>query len=95
MAVEVAIRVNERLLSVSAAPEMPLLYVLSDELQLNGLRFERGLAQCCSCSVLIDDVETRSCVTPLYLRLGTGRSPPRRVCRPGTLADANCRSRRR
>ena len=61
----VAIRVNERLWTVKAAPDTPLLYVLSGELELNGPRFGCGLAQCGSCSVLIDGVETRSCVTPL------------------------------
>ena len=65
MANRVGIRVNERLWTVNAAPDTPLLYVLSDELQLNGPRFGCGLAQCGSCSVLIDGVETRSCVTPL------------------------------
>lgn len=65
MADGIAIRVNERLLRVTAAPDTPLLYVLSDELQLKGPRFGCGLAQCGSCSVLIDDVEARSCVTPL------------------------------
>jgi aerobic-type carbon monoxide dehydrogenase small subunit (CoxS/CutS family) len=65
MADRIAIRVNDRLFNVMAAPDTPLLYVLSDELQLNGPRFGCGLAQCGSCSVLIDDVETRSCVTPV------------------------------
>ncbi len=65
MANGVGIRVNERLWTVSAAPDTPLLYVLSGELRLNGPRFGCGLAQCGSCSVLIDGVETRSCVTPL------------------------------
>jgi aerobic-type carbon monoxide dehydrogenase small subunit (CoxS/CutS family) len=57
--------VNERPWTVDAAPETPLLYVLSNELQLKGPRFGCGLAQCGSCSVLVDGVETRSCVTPL------------------------------
>ena len=61
----IGIRVNERLFTVTAAPDTPLLYVLSGELELNGPRFGCGLAQCGSCSVLIDGVETRSCVTPL------------------------------
>ena len=65
MANGVGIRVNERLWTVNAAPDTPLLYVLSGELQLQGPRFGCGLAQCGSCSVLIDGVETRSCVTPL------------------------------
>lgn len=65
MATGVRIRVNERMWTVNAAQDTPLLYVLSGELQLNGPRFGCGLAQCGSCSVLIDGVETRSCVTPL------------------------------
>src|ERR1700687_1960804 len=65
MAKGVGIRVNERLWTVNVAADTPLLYVLSGELHLNGPRFGCGLAQCGSCSVLIDGVETRSCVTPL------------------------------
>src|SRR6516165_219051 len=65
MAYGVRIRVNERSWTVDAAPDTPLLYVLSGELQLNGPRFGCGLAQCGSCSVLVDGVETRSCVTPV------------------------------
>jgi aerobic-type carbon monoxide dehydrogenase small subunit (CoxS/CutS family) len=57
--------VNERMQNVDVAPETPLLYVLSNELGLQGPRFGCGLAQCGSCSVLLDGVEIRSCVTPL------------------------------
>lgn len=59
------IRVNDARRTVEAAPDTPLLYVLAGELGLRGPRFGCGLAQCGSCSVLIDGVETRSCVTPL------------------------------
>ena len=48
-----------------AAPDTPLLYVLTNEASLQGPRFGCGLAQCGSCSVLVDGDETRSCVTPL------------------------------
>jgi len=57
--------VNQRVETVDAAPDTPLLYVLSNNLELQGPRFGCGLAQCGSCSVLVDGVETRSCVTPL------------------------------
>ena len=57
--------VNRRLVEVDAAPDTPLLYVLMNDLELQGPRFGCGLAQCGSCSVLVDGVETRSCVTPL------------------------------
>src|SRR5499427_4047593 len=59
------IKVNEKSWTVDVAADMPLLYVLTNDLQLNGPRFGCGLAQCGSCSVLIDGVERRSCVTPL------------------------------
>ena len=59
------IRVNQRSREVVSPPDTPLLYVLINELELRGPRFGCGLAQCGSCSVLIDGVETRSCVTPL------------------------------
>src|SRR4029077_21260381 len=65
MAGEIKIRVNERAWNVSPAPDTPLLYVLSNELLLQGPRFGCGLAQCGSCSVLVNGVETRSCVTPV------------------------------
>jgi aerobic-type carbon monoxide dehydrogenase small subunit (CoxS/CutS family) len=65
MAEELNIRVNDRLLPVAASRDTPLLYVLSNELGLKGPRFGCGLAQCGSCSVLVEGVETRSCVTPV------------------------------
>jgi len=48
-----------------AAPDTPLLYVLAGDFGIKGPRFGCGLAQCGSCSVLIDGVERRACVTPL------------------------------
>jgi aerobic-type carbon monoxide dehydrogenase small subunit (CoxS/CutS family) len=60
---QLSIRVNERMWKIIATPDTPLLYVLSNELGLQGPRFGCGLAQCGSCSVLVEGVETRSCVT--------------------------------
>jgi aerobic-type carbon monoxide dehydrogenase small subunit (CoxS/CutS family) len=65
MASELKMKVNERLWTITAAPDTPLLYVLSNELLFQGPRFGCGLAQCGSCSVLVEGVETRSCVTPV------------------------------
>jgi aerobic-type carbon monoxide dehydrogenase small subunit (CoxS/CutS family) len=65
MADPLSIRVNGRDRPVSASSDTPLLYVLTDELELHGPRFGCGLAQCGSCSVLADGVEIRSCVTPV------------------------------
>src|SRR5215469_3238469 len=65
MASDLKIRVNERVWTVTAAPDTPLLYVLANELRLQGPRFGCGLAQCGSCAVLVNGVETRSCLTPV------------------------------
>ena len=65
MATELKIKVNEHIFAVTSPGSTPLLYVLSNELQLQGPRFGCGLAQCGSCSVLVNGVETRSCVTPV------------------------------
>lgn len=59
------INVNNIAQTVEADPDTPLLYVLTNDLQLRGPRFGCGLAQCGSCSVLLDGVEIRSCVTPV------------------------------
>ena len=63
MAIE--LQVNGKAHSVKSSPDTPLLYVLSDELALQGPRFGCGLGQCGCCSVLADGVEIRSCITPL------------------------------
>jgi aerobic-type carbon monoxide dehydrogenase small subunit (CoxS/CutS family) len=65
MADELSITVNGRGRAVAASPDTPLLYVLTNELELKGPKFGCGLAQCGACSVLADGVEIRSCVTPV------------------------------
>jgi aerobic-type carbon monoxide dehydrogenase small subunit (CoxS/CutS family) len=65
MADEINLNVNGRAHKVTNAPDTPLLYVLMNELELRGPRYGCGLAQCGSCSVLVNGVETRSCVTPI------------------------------
>src|SRR3954463_4042239 len=59
------ITVNGTSRTVSATPDTPLLYVLMNQLDLKGPRFGCGLGQCGSCSVLMNGVETRSCMTPV------------------------------
>ena len=66
----IELRVNGRSHNVSADPDTPLLYVLRDELQLNGAKFGCGLGQCGSCTVLVDGAPTLSCVTPIMLLEG-------------------------
>ena len=59
------ITVNGKPHTVQASPDTPLLYVLRNEVQLNGPKYGCGLAQCGACSVLLDGKEIRSCVTPV------------------------------
>ena len=87
MAGKIKIRVNERMHEVDAAPDTPLLYVLADDLQLQGPRFGCGLAQCGSCSVLVDGVEIRSCVTPVSAVAGQINHHARRLARRGTRSS--------
>lgn len=61
----ISLKVNGRVHEVDVDPQTPLLYVLSDELQLRGPKFGCGLAQCGACSVLLQGKVTRSCVTPV------------------------------
>jgi len=55
--------VNGSSYSADIDPETPLLFVLQDDLKLNGPKFGCGLAQCGACTVLLDGVPIRSCVT--------------------------------
>jgi nicotinate dehydrogenase subunit A len=50
---------------VNAAPDTPLLYVLRNDLALNGPKFGCGLSQCGACTVLLNGRAVRSCVLPL------------------------------
>lgn len=57
--------VNGKALSVQAAGDTPLLWVLRDELGLTGTKYGCGIAQCGACTVLADGAPIRACVTPL------------------------------
>ena len=61
----VSLKVNGATRSVPAEPDTPLLYVLRNDLELNGAKFGCGLAQCGACTVLVNGQATRSCVTPI------------------------------
>jgi nicotinate dehydrogenase subunit A len=65
VAMAVSLKVNGAVRSVPAEPDTPLLYVLRNDLELNGAKFGCGAAQCGACTVLVDGVATRSCVTPI------------------------------
>ncbi len=59
----ISLKVNGKSQVVDVDPETPLLYVLRDDLQLNGPKFGCGLAQCGACTVIMNGNAIRSCVT--------------------------------
>jgi len=60
-----SITVNGRTHSVEAAADTPLLYVLRNDMELNGAKYGCGFAQCGACTVVIEGKPVRSCVTPV------------------------------
>ena len=70
MADELILEVNGGAATVTVSPETPLLYALTNDLGLRGPRFGCGLGQCGACSVLVDGVETRACITPTSAVMG-------------------------
>jgi nicotinate dehydrogenase subunit A len=61
----ITLKVNGRSHTVDVDPATPLLYVLSDDLELNGPKFGCGLGQCGCCTVIARGQAIRSCVTPI------------------------------
>jgi aerobic-type carbon monoxide dehydrogenase small subunit (CoxS/CutS family) len=60
----VTLKVNGQSHTVDVEPSTPLLYILRNDLGLQGPRFGCGLGQCGACTVIINGVATRSCITP-------------------------------
>ena len=61
----IKLEVNGKVHEIDADPATPLLYVLRDQLQLNGAKFGCGLGQCGSCTVMLDGRAVFSCITPI------------------------------
>jgi nicotinate dehydrogenase subunit A len=61
----IRLTVNGGIHDISADPETALLYVLRNDLELNGPKYGCGLGECGACAVLIDGVAARSCVIPI------------------------------
>ena len=57
----ITLNVNGKSRTVNTDPTTPLLYVLRDDLELNGPRFGCGLAQCGACTVIMNGAAVRSC----------------------------------
>jgi len=61
----IRLNVNGRIHEVGASPDTALLYVLRNDLELNGPKYGCGLGECGTCTVLIDGVASRACVIPI------------------------------
>ena len=62
--------INGKATTVDADPNMPLLWLLRDSLNLTGTKFGCGIAACGACTVHVDGVATRTCVTPVSVVVG-------------------------
>lgn len=61
----VQIKVNELVHEVDVDPNIPLLWAIRETLKLTGTKFGCGIGQCGACTVHVDGIATKSCITPL------------------------------
>lgn len=66
----ISITVNGQRHDVDVPPDMPLLWVVRDELGMTGTKFGCGVAQCGACTMHVDGVATRTCVLPVSQAVG-------------------------
>ncbi|MDB5541107.1 MAG: (2Fe-2S)-binding protein [Devosia sp.] len=66
----IQLNVNGQDETIDSATDTPLLYVLRNDLRLNGAKFGCGLGQCGACTVIADDQPIFSCVTPIMMLEG-------------------------
>jgi nicotinate dehydrogenase subunit A len=66
----VSLNVNGQDLTVDADPATPLLYVLREDLALNGAKFGCGMGQCGACTVLVEGRAVFSCLLPVAALAG-------------------------
>ena len=91
----IALTVNGKRHDVDVSADMPLLWVIRDNLGLTGTKFGCGLAQCGACTVHLDGEAVRSCVTPASSAAGKkvttieGLSPDHEPC---AAAGLDCRA---
>lgn len=67
---KVAFTLNGKPTTVDASPEMPLLWVLRDLLNLKGAKFGCGMGQCGACTVHVNGAPIRSCIWPISSSAG-------------------------
>jgi nicotinate dehydrogenase subunit A len=86
----IRLEINGETHEVPAEPDTPLLYVLRNDLALNGAKFGCGLAQCGACTVLIDGAPARSCVVPVG---SVGKARVTTIESPGTTDNLHALQR--
>ena len=64
------LKINGKIHSVDVEENMPLLWVLRDELNMTGTKYGCGVSSCGSCTVMIDGLATRTCVLPVSEAIG-------------------------
>jgi isoquinoline 1-oxidoreductase alpha subunit len=64
------LQINDQTITVIAEPDLPLLWVLRDQLGMTGTKYGCGMALCGACTVLIDGQALRSCVLPVAQAIG-------------------------
>lgn len=62
--------INKKSYTVEAEPQMPLLWVIRDVLEMTGTKFGCGMAQCGACTVHLDGVATKTCMLPVSAAVG-------------------------
>lgn len=66
----ITLNINGRDYSIDADPQMPLLWAIREKVGLTGTKFGCGIAQCGSCTVIVDGAAVRSCNTPVAAGVG-------------------------
>ena len=79
----IKLNVNGRVHSVDVEPEMPLLWVLRDELKMAGTKYGCGIALCGACTVLVDGEPIRSCAVPVSTMAGKKITTIEGLAKPG------------
>ena len=83
MAIELTL--NQRRVSFAGDPSMPLLWYLRDYARLTGTKFGCGIGYCGACTVHLDGVATRACVTPMQSVAGRAVTTVEGLAPPGSL----------
>ena len=81
------ITINGNPVALKVEEEMPLLWVLRDELNMTGTKFGCGVAACGACSVLMDGIAVRSCMTPVLIANGKSITTIEGLAEGSTLSD--------